>query len=158
MTARAEFDAIDAPSPAAPEDPGPRRPRSRVGPAAAASVNRARLYLTRLDPWSAAKVGFMVSLALAVMLVVAVAASWWALSVTGVFEALARNLDDIIGSGTTTFDVRALLSFERVIGVALVVAALEVLLVSALSALLAVFYNLTVGLTGGVEVVLSDVS
>jgi hypothetical protein len=41
-------------------------------------------------------------------------------------------------------------------GVTLVLAALEVFLVSLLSALLAMFYNVTVGVTGGVEVVLSD--
>lgn len=98
----------------------------------------------------------MLALAIAVMIIVAVAVSWWALSATGVFEALARNLDDIIGSGTTTFDLRALLAFDRIMGVTLVLAALEVLLVSALAGLLATFYNLTVGVTGGVEVELSD--
>lgn len=126
------------------------------GDATPPQVNRARLYVTRLDAWSVAKVAFMLSLALAVMILMAVAASWWALNITGVFEALARNLNDIIGSGTTTFDLRALLSFERVMGVTLVLAALEVFLVSLLSALLAMFYNVTVGVTGGVEVVVSD--
>lgn len=126
------------------------------GDATPPQINRARLYVTRLDAWSVAKVAFMLSLALAVMILMAVAASWWALNITGVFEALARNLNDIIGSGTTTFDLRALLSFERVMGVTLVLAALEVFLVSLLSALLAMFYNVTVGVTGGVEVVLSD--
>jgi hypothetical protein len=41
-------------------------------------------------------------------------------------------------------------------GVALLVAALEIVLVSILSGLLAMLYNITVGITGGAEVVLSD--
>jgi len=109
-----------------------------------------------LDPWSVAKVSFMLSLALAVMIVIAVAAMWWVLTYTGVFASLARNLDEIIGSGSTTFDLEALLSFPRVMGATLLVAALEIVLVSILGGLLAMLYNITVGITGGAEVVLSD--
>ena len=39
---------------------------------------------------------------------------------------------------------------------ALLVAALEIVLVSILGGLLAMLYNITVGITGGAEVVLSD--
>ena len=46
--------------------------------------------------------------------------------------------------------------FSRVIGVAIIIASVEIVLVSLLSTLFALMYNLTVGLTGGVEVVLSD--
>jgi hypothetical protein len=41
-------------------------------------------------------------------------------------------------------------------GVAVVVAAVEVVLVSIIATLFAFIYNLSVGLTGGVEVVLTD--
>ena len=134
-------------------------PRPRVPPSdqiATVAPRHARLFVTRLDPWSVAKVSFMLSLALAVMILIAVAAMWWVLTYTGVFESLARNLDEIIGSGSTTFDLVALLSFSRVMGVALLVAALEIVLVSILGGLLAMLYNITVGITGGAEVVLSD--
>jgi len=103
-----------------------------------------------------AKVSFMLSLALAMMILSAVAAMWWVLTYTGVFDSLARNLDEIIGSGSTTFDLVALLSFPRVMGVTLLVSALEIVLVSILGGLLAMLYNITVGITGGAEVVLSD--
>jgi len=117
---------------------------------------RARLYVTRIDPWSVTKAAFMLALAIGVILVVAVAVLWWVLDFTGVFLAVSRTIDEVVGSATTGFDLLSYLEFSRVIGVATVVASVEIVLVSLLATLFAVMYNLTVGLTGGVEVVLSD--
>ena len=117
---------------------------------------RARLYVTRVDPWSVTKAAFMLALAIGIVLVVAVAVLWWVLDFTGVFLTLSRTIDEVVGSATTGFDLLSYLEFSRVIGVATVVASVEIVLVSLLATLFAVMYNLTVGLTGGVEVVLSD--
>ena len=46
--------------------------------------------------------------------------------------------------------------FELRFGLAAVIASVEIVLVSALATLFAFLYNVTVGLTGGIEVVLSD--
>jgi hypothetical protein len=141
------------------------RRQETIGSAASVTVpagarppgpRRARVYVTRVDPWSVMKAGFMLSFILAVMLLVAVAALWWVLDVTGVFEALARNIDEIVGGGTSTFDLENLVGFSRVMGVAIVIAAMEVVLVSVIATMFAFGYNLTVGITGGVEVTLSD--
>jgi hypothetical protein len=43
-----------------------------------------------------------------------------------------------------------------VIGATLIVASVEIVLISALAGLFTILYNLTVGLTGGVEVVLTE--
>lgn len=117
---------------------------------------RARLLLTRLDPWSVMKTAFMLSVSLAVVVLVAIALLWWTLSVTGVFDAIGRTIDDVAGSTTTSFDFLSLVGFSRVMGVALVLAAIEIVLVSALTTLFAFLYNLSVGLTGGLEVTLSE--
>lgn len=117
---------------------------------------RARLYVYKVDTWSVMKVAFMLSIAVAVILVTAVAATWWILDYSGVFATIARNVDEVIGSGTTTFDLQAVLAFDRVMGLTVVVAALEIALVSLLSGIFAVLYNITVGITGGVEVTFSD--
>ena len=122
----------------------------------ARSPKRARLYVTRIDPWSVTKAAFMLALAIGIVLVVAIAVLWWVLDFTGVFLTLSRTIDEIVGSATTGFDLLSYLEFSRVIGVATVVASVEIVLVSMLATLFAVMYNLTVGLTGGVEVVLSD--
>jgi len=117
---------------------------------------KARLYVTRIDPWSVAKIAFMLAVALGIVLVVALAVLWWILDYTGVFETLARNVNDVVGNATTNFDLLSLLDFNRVMGVAIVLASVEVVLVTAVVTLFAILYNLTVPLTGGVEVVLTD--
>ena len=117
---------------------------------------RARLYVTRIDPWSVTKAAFMLALAIGIVIVVAVAILWWVLDVTGVFQSIARTFDEVIGTATTGFDLLSYLELSRVRGVAIVIASVEIVLVSLLSTLFAIMYNMTVGLTGGVEVVLSD--
>ena len=117
---------------------------------------KARLFVSRIDPWSVAKIAFMLSLALGVVIVVAVGVVWYTLDTLGVFQTLARNVNDVIGGSQTTFDLMSVLDFGRVMGVAVIVASVEIVLTSILATLFAVIYNLSVGLTGGIEVVLSD--
>jgi hypothetical protein len=132
--------AVSAPV-AAPRPTGPRR---------------ARLLVTRLDPWSVMKTAFMLSISIGIVLLIATALLWWTLDVTGVFAAVGRTIDDVAGSGTSSFDFLSLVGFSRVMGVALVLTAIEVVLGSALATLFAFLYNLSVGLTGGLEVTLSE--
>lgn len=117
---------------------------------------RARLYVTRIDPWSVTKAAFLLALAVGIVLVVAVAAVWWLLDSTGVFLTISRTIDEILGSTGSTFDVMTVVEFSRVMGVAIVIASVEIVLVSVLATIFAILYNLSVGLTGGIEVVLSD--
>ena len=117
---------------------------------------KARLFISRLDPWSVFKVAFMLSLALGIVIVVAVGVIWYTLDTLGVFQTLARNVNDVIGSSQSTFDLMSVLDFGRVMGAAVIVASVEIVLVSLLTTLFAVMYNLTTGLTGGIEVVLTD--
>lgn len=117
---------------------------------------QARLFISRVDPWSVAKAAFTMSLGVAVVIVVAIAALWFVLDYTGVFATVTRNLNEVVGSGATNVDLMSLLDFTRVLGIAAIIAGVEVILVSLLAAIFAVLYNLTVGLTGGVEVVLTD--
>ncbi len=139
------------PSPAAAEIPETAlRGKVRRAP------RRARLYVYRVDAWSVMKVAFMLSVAMAIVIVSAVAGAWYLMDYSGVIATMARNVDEVIGSGTTTFDLEAVLAFDRVMGIAVVVAALEIVLVSILAGIFAVLYNLTVGITGGVELTFTD--
>lgn len=115
---------------------------------------RARVYVTRLDPWSVAKAAFLLALAIGIVIVVAVAFVFWTLDSTGALDAVSRTVDDVLGTGG--FDLLTSLEFSRVLGLAAVLASVEIVLVSLLATLFAFLYNITVGLTGGIEVVLSD--
>ncbi|MSW42315.1 MAG: DUF3566 domain-containing protein [Actinobacteria bacterium] len=124
----------------------------------ATTVRRARLMITRFDPWSVLKTSFMLTISFAIILLVAVAILWWILDQLSVFDALSRTVNDIAGSGTTQFDLRSVLSFGRVMGVTLVLAAVQIVLISVLATLFSFLYNLAVGISGGLEVTLSEES
>lgn len=116
---------------------------------------RARLYVSRFDPWSVTKAAFILSLAIGIVLVVAVTFVWFILDRTGVIESLSGTITDVVGS-TSGLDLITSLGFWQVIGATLIVASVEIVLISALAGLFTILYNLTVGITGGVEVVLSE--
>ena len=117
---------------------------------------RARLYVTRIDPWSVTKVAFLISLAIGIVLVAAVAGLWWMLDYTGVFVTVSTTVDDVVGTAATGFSLMDYVELSRVIGVTVIIASVEIVLVSLVATLFAILYNLSVGLTGGFEVVLSD--
>ncbi len=119
------------------------------------SPRRARLYVSRFDPWSVTKAAFILSLAIGIVLVVAVTAVWFILDRTGVIESLSGTVTDVVGS-TSGLDLITSLGFWQVIGATLIVASVEIVLISALAGLFTILYNLTVGITGGVEVVLTE--
>ena len=123
---------------------------------AARAPRRARLYVTHVNAWSVTKAAFLLALAIGIVLVVAVTVLWLLLNSIGVFDTLTRNVNDVIGNSANTFDLVGLLSFPTVIGAAVVIASVEIVLISIFAGLFAVMYNLSVGLTGGIEVVLSD--
>src|SRR6478609_626385 len=113
----------------------------------------ARVRLTTLDTWSVMRTSFVLSLAIAVVILVAVLTLWTLFSVTGVFDALGRTADDIAGSSA---NVQAWFSFPRVAGLTLVIGVVEVVLTTAALTLLASLYNIAAGWVGGVEATLSD--
>jgi hypothetical protein len=123
---------------------------------AARAPRRARLYVTHVNAWSITKAAFMLAVAIGIVLVVAVTVLWLLLNSIGVFDTLTRNINDVIGNSANTLDLVGLLSFPTVIGATVVVASVEIVLISIFAGLFAVMYNLAVGLTGGIEVVLSD--
>ena len=137
-----------APPSAEPSPDGGRNKRARRKP------RRARVYVTRIDPWSVTKAAFLLSLAIGIVIVVAVAVVFWTLDSTGALDAVSRTVDDVLGTGG--FDLLTSLEMSRVLGLAAVIASVEIVLVSLLATIFAFLYNLTVGLTGGIEVVLSD--
>ena len=101
------------------------------------------------------KAAFILSLAIGIVLVVAVSAVWFILERTGVIESLSGTVTDVVGS-TSGLDLITSLGFEQVIGATLILASVEIVLISTLAGLFTILYNLTVGITGGVEVVLSE--
>lgn len=121
-------------------------------------VRKARLRVARVDPWSVMKVSFVLSIALGIVTLVGTAVVWEVLNALGVFSSLNKTVGDLTsgGSGTNSFNLAAVLSFTRVEGYMLIVALVDVVLVTALATLAAYLYNLSSGFVGGLEVTLAE--
>jgi len=119
---------------------------------------RAHLVLSRVEPWSVTKFSFVISLVAFIVLFVAVAVLYGILAGLGVFDSLTQTLRDLTtsGDGQSTFDPASWFSASRVLGYTGLIGALNVVLITALSTVGAVLYNLAADLVGGVEVTLSE--
>ncbi|MFL4472928.1 DUF3566 domain-containing protein [Paeniglutamicibacter sp. MACA_103] len=153
-----------APRPAAAQRPAgaPRpagaaqgRPQQLVRPAPKAKVRKARLLISKVDPWSVLKMAFLLSVALGIVTVVASVVLWSVLDLTGIFESINGLLREIIGS-ETGFDLMEIASLGQVASFATIIAVVNVVLLTALSMLSAVLYNLSSTLVGGIGVTLTD--
>ena len=121
------------------------------------SVRRARLVLTRLDPWSVMKLSFLLSLAAGIVFVTAVGVLWTVLQGMGVFEAVDRTAGDLTrGESGSGVNVASALRLGRVLAVAAALALVNAVLLTALATLGAFLYNLASGFVGGLRVTLTE--
>jgi len=109
-----------------------------------------------VDAWSVFLFSLVASICLGVVLVVAVGALFAALSSLGVLASLNGVLGEVTGSGTPEEVIEPFFTSERVLGAAAVLAAVDVVLLTALATLGALLYNLCASLTGGIEVQLGE--
>lgn len=113
-----------------------------------------KVRITRLDPWSVAKSSFILGVTIAGVIIVATIALWVLLSAAGVFEAVTGLFNSV--SGNKSDSGVSFLSLGRLVGLSMVIGAIEVVLLSVLSTIFAALYNLSVGFTGGIEVDVTD--
>ena len=159
---RAEHVGREARSVASNEVPGVAhretgsRPRPAVPLASARrAVPRARrmkLSLTHVDPWSVAKVSFLLAIAGAVIQIVAVALVWALLDAMGLFAKITT----MMSSTGLNFDLSSVLQFGTVISAVTIFSIFEVVLIMVLATIGAFLYNVVCALVGGVHVTLGD--
>ncbi|MBO2461278.1 DUF3566 domain-containing protein [Actinomadura sp. LCR2-06] len=134
-------------------------PVNSKSPAPAKPARKAQLQLARLEPWSVMKFSFVMSLVCFVVLLVAVVVLYVILSGLGVFDAISDTVNSLTkqqGDTSGGVDAANWFSFVRVFGYTVLVGALNVLLITALSTVGSVIYNLAADLVGGVEVTLKE--
>ena len=121
------------------------------------SARQAHLTISRVEPWSVMKFSFVVSLVAFVILFVAVSVLYGALSGLGVFDSLQRVVSSVTSSqGSTGVNAKAWFSASRVLGYTALLGSLNIVLITAMSTIGSVVYNLTSRLVGGVEVTLKE--
>jgi len=127
-----------------------------VKPAPKAKVRRARLLISKVDPWSVLKMAFLLSVALGIVTVVAAIVLWTVLDLTGIFDQVDSLLGTLAGSESGGFELKKVASLGQVASFATIIAVVNVVLLTALSMLSAVLYNISATLVGGIGVTLTD--
>lgn len=112
------------------------------------------LTIAKIDPWSILKTSFLLSIALGIATVIGVIVVWFVLDGMNVFGTVE---DFLIELGAERF--LSLLEFvrlPRVISYATIIGVGNIVILTAISTLIALLYNLIATLVGGIKVSLMD--
>jgi len=125
-----------------------RRPRQ---------TRRAKLRLTRVDPWSVTKTAFLLSIAFGVMCVVAVFLVFSIMDASGLWDQVNTTIQQVVNQAPEDrFDIKEYVAMSRVMGVTMLISVIDVVLITALATLGAFIYNMSAAMLGGIEVTLAE--
>jgi hypothetical protein len=131
--------------------------RPRTGARTMPRTRKARLRVSKADPWSVMKVSFLLSIALGICTIVASAVLWMVMDAMGVFSTVGGTISEATGSNESNgFDLQSFLSLPHVLMFTSIIAVIDVVLATALATLGAFIYNLSAGFVGGVELTLAE--
>jgi hypothetical protein len=116
----------------------------------AVQTKQVRLKLVYIDFWSVVKLAFLAMVCLGIVMIVATFLIWMFLDSTSIFDQINTLLQSILDE--PAFDVMSIFSLAKVMMFTAVVALLNVVVGTVLGALVAVLYNFTVRITGGILV------
>jgi Transmembrane domain of unknown function (DUF3566) len=123
------------------------RPRTR----------KARLRLSRVDPWSVMKTAFLLSIAFGIVTWVAIFIVWSAIGAAGVFDNINSTVNQVLGSPSAEpFRIENYINTRKVMGFTTLLACADVLIITALATLGSFLYNIAATLLGGLEVTLAS--
>ncbi|HEY5484561.1 MAG TPA: DUF3566 domain-containing protein [Propionibacteriaceae bacterium] len=126
-----------------------------AGGSPAAGPRRVRLSVSRIDPWSVMKLGFLLAIAIGIMTVVSAAVLWFVLDGMHVFSSINKTVTEVVGT-ENFINVLSYVEFGRVMSLATLVAVINVVLLTALSTIGAFLYNIVAALVGGIHLTLTD--
>jgi len=137
--------------------PTVQRPTAAPRPVPRGNVRRARLRLSRVDPWSVMKTASLLSIAFGIVCIVAVFIVYSVLGAAGVWDSINKAVNDVLNSNNPdSFNVNDYVGAGRVMGFTILVACVDVVLITAIATLGAFMYNLSASLLGGIEITLAE--
>lgn len=116
---------------------------------------KVRVLVSRIDPWSALKIGFLLSIAAGIMLVVAVFVLWSVLNSMGVWMLINDWILRLFPEDSE-LDLLQFFDRNRIMAATTLIAVVNVVLLTALSTISAFLYNVISAVVGGFYVTLTD--
>ncbi|GAA1212592.1 DUF3566 domain-containing protein [Prauserella alba] len=117
---------------------------------------RASLQVKRFDPWSVLKLSLVLGVALFFIWLVAVGVLYTVLEGMGVWDQINGTYTSLVQGEATEGAGDPFITAPRVFGIAAIVGAINIVLISALTTVSAFIYNVSADLAGGLEVTLSE--
>ncbi|HVW43751.1 MAG TPA: DUF3566 domain-containing protein [Amycolatopsis sp.] len=135
-------------------------PKGRSAPSAlrrpGRGPRRASLQVKRFDPWSVLKLSLVLGVAMFFVWLVAVGVLYTVLDGMGVWDKLNGTYSSLVSGEGGNAPAEPLISAGRVFGIAAILGAINIVLLSALATVSAFIYNVSADLAGGLEVTLSE--
>jgi hypothetical protein len=120
-------------------------------------TRKARLRMSRIDPWSVMKTSFLLSIAFGIVTWVAVFIVWSAIGAAGVFDNINNTVTEVLGTpAAEPFRIENYINTGKVMGFTTLLACADVLIITALATLGSFLYNIAATLLGGLEVTLAS--
>jgi hypothetical protein len=118
---------------------------------------QAMLTLARVEPWSVMKFSFVASVVAFIILFVAVAVLYMVLAALGVFDSIQHTVTTMTSSqGSAGTNISHWTSPSLILGYTAMLGALNIVLITAMSTVGSVIYNLIAKTIGGIEVTLRE--
>lgn len=117
-------------------------------------IRRIRMTIAKVEPMSAMKIGFLLSVAIGIMIVIAMMLIWFVLDGMHVFSQMS-DLFDTLGN-EELLRVGEYMEFGRWMAFSVLVGIIHIVLLTALSAIAALIYNLFAALVGGLRLTVTD--
>ena len=134
-----------------------QRDSARNVQARKSTKRQAMLTLARVEPWSVMKFSFVASVVAFIILFVAVAVLYMVLSALGVFDSLQHTVSSITSSQSDSgTNISHWFSASLILGYTAMLGALNIVLITAMSTVGSVIYNLIAKTIGGIEVTLRE--
>nr|WP_317643749.1 DUF3566 domain-containing protein [Bombiscardovia apis] len=128
---------------------------NNLGKAKVPRARRMQLSLTRVEPWSVAKVSFLLAIAGGIIQVIAACLLWVLLNTIGLFDNITQMVSKT-GLDAGGLDLSSVLSLGTVISSVTIFSIFEIVLVVVLATIGAFLYNVVGSLVGGIHVTLGD--
>ena len=142
----------------APNQPDSRPAQAHQPARAARRTRKARLRLTRVDPWSVMKTSLLFGVAGAIIFFIAPWIIWGIIGASGAFDSMNKVVNDLISSPSSNskFQLSDYVNTGRVLGLTALIGAINAVLFTAISTLFSFLYNLAAEIMGGLEVTLAE--